>query len=370
MSVSNLDIKLSSYKEVENDWLALEQLAKPGYFQSSTWQSLWYEFGIKKGYDSKVLSILIDNSPALISSFVVGTVKILKFIPRRCAFLNASGKADFDVVCQEGCQPIVRNGVSEVVFDKFFDYLVNVLKVQEILANAIPAKIISSLILSCSKYGLELIEEQRSSHFWVNLESLRCENKTHLSLLTQRSRGIIRKTIDTYQSKFGEIKIQHASSISEALQWLNGLIDLNIARLGSKNQSSSFSYPFLSEFQKEIITNAFPKNEIVMCRVIAGDTLIGYIYGFLYNEFIYIYQAGFDFDLDRKSSPGLLAHHLLVQDALDRGLKGYDFLAGDYQYKRSLSNEEDELVWVRIRKPSLLIKLDRILRKLKRKILK
>ena len=52
------------------------------------------------------------------------------------------------------------------------------------------------------------------------------------------------------------------------------------------------------------------------------------------------YQSGFHFGLtDRNHHPGLVAHALAVQWALDTGLDGYDFMAGEARYKQQLSHQ-------------------------------
>ena len=44
-------------------------------------------------------------------------------------------------------------------------------------------------------------------------------------------------------------------------------------------------------------------------------------------------------------------------------IKKYDFLAGEARYKRSLSNDQKRLIWLKLQKRSLLFKLEKILRK-------
>jgi hypothetical protein len=302
------------------------------------------------------------------SSLVLGKSSVLKVFRQTAAFLNRSGQEDLDIICTESCQPLILADSSQTLLNQFIEYLISKLKVDCIVINAVPARLKSQLEQSCKNFKLKLIEERRASHYSINLEALRISKQTHLSSLSGRTRGLVKKTIEKYESEFGKLKIEYAANVVECQDWLESLMKLNIARLDSKNRASSFNIPFLQEFQNELIEIAFPKQEILMARIKAGETLIGYIYGYLYNQTAYIYQTGFVFEPDNKFSPGLMAHHLVAQDALDSGVNCYDFLAGDYRYKQSLSNQKDELIWLRLQKPTALFLLDQSLRKLKRKI--
>jgi hypothetical protein len=63
--------------------------------------------------------------------------------------------------------------------------------------------------------------------------------------------------------------------------------------------------------------------------------VIGYLYNFVKDGQVYSYQSGFDYDLLPRSKPGWLCHHLAVEHNLQRGMTGYDLLAGACQFKAS-----------------------------------
>lgn len=365
--VPDLKVEVRTFPEIEQKWIELLTLSKANYFQSGAWQKLWFKYACQAGHQPHIIHISGQGNSYLMSSFVLGSSRALKFIPRRTAFLNQSGDPELDVVCSEGCHPMTSvESDSREVSIKFFSYLIDVFKVQEIVIDSVPADLTEGLKKSALDLGLVYFEAQKSWHHWVDLKSIREKGETHLNSLTSRSRGLIRKSIQAYTEKYGPMSVQYATSAQKAKEWFDALIKLNISRLDLKETVSSFRFPLLAKFHNELIDEAFLKNEIAMVRVMAGAATVGYIYGFLHNNGLYIYQSGFDFNLDMKSRPGLVCHNLLAEDALKKGLDCYDFLAGDYQYKKSLSNAHGKLVWVRLQQPGLVLWLDQNLRRLKR----
>jgi CelD/BcsL family acetyltransferase involved in cellulose biosynthesis len=57
------------------------------------------------------------------------------------------------------------------------------------------------------------------------------------------------------------------------------------------------------------------------------------------------YQSGLEPSSDNKVKPGLVAHALAITECAAAGLREYDFLAGDSQYKKSLSTARRPIIW-------------------------
>jgi hypothetical protein len=50
---------------------------------------------------------------------------------------------------------------------------------------------------------------------------------------------------------------------------------------------------------------------------------------------------------------GYAAHLLLADEARRRGVRHYEYLAGDSRYKTELSTAERQIVWARLSRPSV-----------------
>jgi CelD/BcsL family acetyltransferase involved in cellulose biosynthesis len=85
----------------------------------------------------------------------------------------------------------------------------------------------------------------------------------------------------------------------------------------------------------------------------AGDETVGLLYCFLHDGWVYHYQSGFCYSLDRRRSPGLLTLYCVIDACLMREeIKGFDFMGGNTEYKRSLTRDSDykSLRWLVIRR--------------------
>jgi hypothetical protein len=83
---------------------------------------------------------------------------------------------------------------------------------------------------------------------------------------------------------------------------------------------------------------------------------------------VFCYQSGLHYSSDNRLKPGFLTHYLAIRHCLEQtALQEYDFLAGDSQYKRSLTTANRPLSWIVVRRLTVPTLLFRALRWVKRK---
>jgi CelD/BcsL family acetyltransferase involved in cellulose biosynthesis len=73
---------------------------------------------------------------------------------------------------------------------------------------------------------------------------------------------------------------------------------------------------------------------------------VGILYNYVVQRKVFFYQSGFTYLSDNRVKPGLVTHTEAINYYLGRSLDEYDFLAGDSQYKQSLSNAERHMQWL------------------------
>jgi CelD/BcsL family acetyltransferase involved in cellulose biosynthesis len=110
---------------------------------------------------------------------------------------------------------------------------------------------------------------------------------------------------------------------------------------------------------------------VQLLRVRAGDKPIGYLYSFVRAGRLFVYQSAFDYLLlEKHGKPGLVTHTLAIQHNAARGHVYYDLLAGESQYKATISTVSEPMTWSIWRKPALRFAAERIGRQAVRRIRK
>ena len=102
-----------------------------------------------------------------------------------------------------------------------------------------------------------------------------------------------------------------------------------------------------------------------LLKISSGDEDVGYLYNFVHNKIVYAYQSGFIYIKQAKYKPGLVSHYLAIQYNIQVCNDRYDFLAGDNQYKRSMSTSTASMYWLIIQRPSIKYFLEEMSIKMK-----
>jgi CelD/BcsL family acetyltransferase involved in cellulose biosynthesis len=118
-------------------------------------------------------------------------------------------------------------------------------------------------------------------------------------------------------------------------------------------QPGSFASERFTALHRDLIRRLLPKQAVVLFRARASGGTVGCVYGFVERGRMFMYQTGFRAFGDKGISPGRVVQARCMQECLDRGLCAYDFLAGDWDYKRELSTSENQLVWATARRGRL-----------------
>lgn len=184
----------------------------------------------------------------------------------------------------------------------------------------------------------------------LDLELLRREGRDYLEVLSRNARYGIRRSMRLYQDQWGPLTITAAASIEDSVRWLEELRRLHQAHWEAKDKPGAFGTPFFGHFLRTLIAGP-SKRHVDLLRICVGDQPIGYLCNFVYGGCVMNYQSGFLYGPDGRYKPGLVSHALAVRHYVDTrpDAQEYSFLAGDAQYKRSLSTTAKQLYWYVIR---------------------
>ncbi|MCA9076520.1 MAG: GNAT family N-acetyltransferase [Planctomycetaceae bacterium] len=208
--------------------------------------------------------------------------------------------------------------------------------------------------------GVE-IETKLSRYF--DLQTVRESGSEILPMLGRSSRSNIRRRLREY----GEVTIEWVDNLSQAESVFSELVTLHQARWQADGKPGLFSSQRFHDFQLELMTRCLDEGRVVLFRVRQGEQTVGCLFLLVDNNRLLDYLSGFA-SFDQFASPGLIVHYLCMTEALRRGYNAYDFLAGEHQHKRNLSNATADLLWATWRRPRLKFRLMDAARTIKRKL--
>ncbi|MBT3137290.1 GNAT family N-acetyltransferase [Alteromonas sp. ALT199] len=185
-----------------------------------------------------------------------------------------------------------------------------------------------------------------------------------IATLSQNTRSRIRKSIRLLDAVQDDISLSVANSPEQILEYYNCLKRNHIQKWQNTVEGSGFQNSFFDSNLLRLLTHhpEFMKILKVQCR---GNTL-GYATYMLKNERAYFYCSGINTSLaEGKVKPGYILHCKAIAHFAKKGFKLYDFMGGDAQYKRSLSDNSVVFHSVEVISPNIKGKVFTMTQKIK-----
>jgi CelD/BcsL family acetyltransferase involved in cellulose biosynthesis len=93
--------------------------------------------------------------------------------------------------------------------------------------------------------------------------------------------------------------------------------------------------------RNEAVTACFDKGKMMLFLMKRGGCVLAYRLGFMHRDCFYDWKVSHDPQAD-PYSPGVLTIGLAIEELIARGYERFDFMTGDYRYKRSWSTHDSE----------------------------
>lgn len=317
------------------DWAVLEEKSNNGFFQSRSWMSSWLA-----SIDTK-----LDVIQASTDGEIVGLGLVSLRCERRHIFvrstvlrLHQTGVADEDQVWVEYNDFLVQENNAGTIRSAMCDYLLKQYRGwDEFHTGAITQS--SSLHEIAGQ--LRSRETWHSRRYGVDLAGLRQRNETYLQGLSGNTRYQLNRCRKEYQGR-GEVALQAAESLEQALGFFDEMAPLHIARWQHQG-GSGFSNHRFCEFHKNLIETGWQQHQVELLRLNVNNTAVAYLYNFIYRNKVYFYMGVTVRDSDPKLKPGMLAHAMCIEGHLQGGKDYYDFMGGDMRYKMSLASDVEDM---------------------------
>ena len=214
--------------------------------------------------------------------------------------------------------------------------------------------------------GYQIKQSQQKPSYYVDLSRVRESDRSYLDSISSNKRSQIKKSL-AYYEEGGAVTVREASTAAEALSFLEKLKELHQKQWTARGAPGAFSGSFFNRFHRQLIEERFAMGEVQLLELGNAKKTIGYLYNFIHCNRVYYYQSGFCYETNNVARPGIVCHFLAIEHNLALGRDTYNFLAGETQYKRSLSTDDEKLYTVIAVRNSFKWQLEKGLRALKRK---
>ncbi|WP_340679152.1 GNAT family N-acetyltransferase [Paraglaciecola sp.] len=187
----------------------------------------------------------------------------------------------------------------------------------------------------------------------------------YLNSLSKNTKQQIKRSFKLLR-QHGQLLMQESQSADEQLIAFTEMANIHIDKWQQTEYGSGFENPHFNQFHQTLLTTD-PEHQFssIFCLSL-NEQKLAFIYLLKDDDCWYFYLSAIKPFDDNRIKVGLVAHVMIIEDAIKNNIKKYDFLAGEARYKRSLSNQygsSQQLVCYY--KPSVLLKFRQHIRKLK-----
>lgn len=357
-----MEITVSASTELPDlaaSWMELERRADPGFFLSWRWIGSW----LTATGARPLLVRAAEGNTILGLGLLVPSRRKRFFFSVNQLCLHETGLAEQDAVMIEHNNFLIaRSAPAGLVADMLKALQAADPSWDEIVLGGICA----ATIAEADAAGLTIVTDRASPDFGVALPDP-AQPGAWEDTLSSNQRAQLRQS-RAFAERMGPLALKTADSPSQALEFFEKMIVLHTAYWQGRGKPGAFATPFANAFHRQIIASQTGPGAARLLELSAGAQALGYLYNFEYGDRVYSYQSGFSYSDDNRHRPGLLAHALAIEQARQRGMRVYDFLAGDAPYKARLGQQLGQILWCRGQRNRPLLRCERAARALYRRL--
>lgn len=291
------------------------------------------------------------NGRVVAGCLLIERVNAVRRIPFRSLFLNATGDparhsplAEFnDILCLPEYHDAVAEDLARLIDAKSWSRL--------LLCGYEPDSVCNRLLGALLPHKAESVSKPTR-----HVDLLALGDTPFHSTLKGKAGTHVRRNIVEYSQQLGTLAVRAAASLEEALGFLEEMRTLHVRRWQQRGNSTSMADSTVVAFHRRVIGLLWGRG-VELLRVGSDEVAVGFLYNFVIDGKVFVYQTGFSYEASSKWSPGLLVHALAVEHYRQRGLREYDLMSGDALYKRTLSNGSRDLIWTVVYRDRLWIRM-------------
>lgn len=353
-SVQILSKKHYSLDELSKQWQLLEQASNNHFFLSWQWIGQWLK---ALPFEYFIVQASVGDEVVGLGIVVENTRKSLLLFPIKQWWLHRTGDQQYDQ-----CWP------------EYNDFLIRSHHRVEIRAAMVAAIKANcqwhEFIIGMAEPQVLTDFSQLTSHSYLLLEDSgnlidfsQVSSSYNNEVLSRNTRQKINQT-EKLLTKEGAINFAVYDDLARKTKVLSAIKTMHVSRWQNTLTPSGFMNDVFDHMLTSIIES--PSTEIAVLTV--NDVELGYLVNFVYQNKVYFYLSALQKHDNNKIKIGMLLHRKTIEYYYGKELSKYDFLVGENQYKKSLSNEEYSQRMLCYYRASKILKIERFLKKIKQKV--
>lgn len=334
-------------------WKRLESRTKNvGLTATWTWVESWLEI-YGSFVDYWFFVAVQKNEPVGITLVTKETHRPLP-LPVKAFHLGTYGEPIKDSMQMTNSRFLIMPQSKNVFYKALLEAIMAHFRCEEVVFDELAAAESDVLATVLKKNGYKFVVDTHPM-LYLNFDKLREAGQSVSDGFSSSMRYAIRRTMKT----LNDLEVEPAQTVEQAKDIFSELVSMynnNVKKLGRDGKFASASY---LQFQQRIIEKLFDKGLVLLFRVKSKQYgTLGCFYFLVDNGIAYFTQIGLrDFDdmelgetSKNKLKIGYLIHGLFMEECFKRNLRGYSFSTGIYPYKTQLTNDQELVTTISIRK--------------------
>ena len=345
----------TDWEKVAEDWLVLETAAQPEVFLTWDWVATWQAV---YGQTSHVCRVYAKEQLVAMGLWVLKRHERPLGFHTNTLHLQHCGDEQRDQIWPEYNELLCLPAYREVVHRQVLQQL----PLNESI-NEVDFGVSDTALTSWLCCHDDWLAEQRWDAASIGVKLLHYPSfPAYVSSLSKSFQYQLRRT-EKGLLNAGETRIQFAPDLPTCLTWFHEDAVWHKAQWG---EQSGFKNQHFVDFHHAWIERAFPKQRCQYVRLMVGQEAAAGAYLLATAQNWYFYLGFAREDWGPKVKTGYYLHLKLIEQCFSLGLSHYDFMGGDYPYKRRFGEPLRHLAGNRYKPINWVNRCEQGLKRLKR----
>jgi hypothetical protein len=327
--ISSLD-ELAPYSD------AWERLTDGVPFRSWAWLCHWWRhYGPRNPSEARHLRLAVlcvfDESETL-----VGVAPwYLECSARHGRVLRPLGSGKvcseyLSVLCQRSLEGPVVEALADFLIQSAFDDGPDALHWDLVDWDSVDAEdcVVARLMERLEKSGCTVDRRPGACCWRLDLPT---SWESYIASMGKSQRRTVRR-LEREMAESDDLALHSTTRLDELPRAMDILVDLHQRRRKMLGEEGCFASERFLGFYRDVVPELFCQGRVQIHWLDLGGKPIAAEYQLQGNGVVYVYQAGVDPDA-MEHEPGNMINVMILKQAIEQGLRAYDFLRGDEQYK-------------------------------------